>query len=491
MQLLKSKVFLGTVIMTAFSLLVRVLGFVFRIYLSNRIGAEGMGQYQLVNSVYMLAATVVTSGIGAAVTRLTAELVSSGRDEKGAVKTSLHVCGILGIGVGILLFAGAPLWTKLFLYDRHLVSAVRILAPCMPAIALCSCFCGYFYGVRHVLPAAFTQFLEQAVRIAVLVIGFEFLGNTSTSSGVTIAVLSVSLGEILSCFYIAFRYHFYGVKTPQKGISYFALLSVSTPIAANGYLNAILRMVENVLIPKLLMQFGMDLSGSLSLFGLLKGMVMPVLQLPSALISALSMNLMPSLAAAQTRQNHRRIRLALEKSVGIALIGGILMVGILVTFPYALGETLYHSKEAGHLLERMAFICPLIYLEIVLVGALNSLGLQRVAFRNSLVDSLVKLFVLCVGIPRYGFLAYLAAISASCVVCVAMNLTALLKKVSLVLDVKRMVLFPVVSMVIARVVILEIKKAAWGFPMPLVLEIALFCGVYAAGLWLLLKQHFG
>lgn len=495
MQILKSKVFMGTVVMTVFSLLVRILGFVFRIWLADAIGAEGMGQYQLVTSVYMLCATLVTSGIGAAVTRLTAETVaqSGAGASKSAVKTALRLTGFLGIAVGSALFCFAPTWTKLFLYDENLVHTLRILGPCMPFIAWCACFSGYFYGSRRVLPAAFTQFLEQVVRMVVVFFGLRALGEAPIYARVTVAVLAISAGEILSCLYIALRYHFFGPKTPNRGISYGQLLSVSAPIAANGYLNSVLRMVENVLIPKLLMQSGMNLSGAMSMFGLLKGMVMPVLQLPSAIISALAMNLMPALAAAHTGGHQKRVRLAVEKSIAVALIGGILAVGILVTFPYELGQALYHSHDAGWMLARMACICPLIYLEIVLVGALNSLGQQRIAFRNSVIDSLAKLTVLIIGVPRYGFSAYLVAVGAGCVVCVAINFHALLKTVSIVFDARSLLLFPLLASGVAYMAALGMKKAAWLSATPLVMQlgmgIGVFAGVYAV-VMLLLKKHF-
>lgn len=481
MQIFKSKVFLGTVVMTAFSLLVRVLGFVFRIRLADAIGAEGMGQYQLVTSVYMLCATLVTSGVGVAVTRLTAESLSEGTS-KSAAKSALRLTGFLGIAVGSGLFFFAPLWTKLFLYDANLVNTLRILGPCMPFIAWCACFSGYFYGIRRVLPAAFTQLLEQLVRLGVVFFGLAALGDAPVYQKVTVAVLSISAGEILSCIYIGIRYRFYGPKSPNRGISYGQLLSVSAPIAANGYLNSVLRMVENVLIPKLLMQSGMDLSGAMSLFGLLKGMVMPLLQLPSAIISALSMNLMPALAAARAGGHQKRVRMAVEKSLGVALIGGILTVGIFMTFPYELGQVLYHSQEAGQLLAQMACICPLIYLEIVLVGALNSLGQQKIAFRNSVIDSLAKLTVLIIGVPRYGFSAYLLAVGVGCVVCVAVNFSALFKTVSFVFDARRLLVFPLLSAGMAYLGVQGIKKAAWLCAMPQVVQLGIgalvFAGIY-------------
>ena len=495
MGLLKSKVFMGTVVMTVFSVLVRVLGFVFRIRLADLVGTEGMGKYQLVTSVYMLGATLVTSGIGAAVTRLTAETVAKNglSASKSVTRSALRMVFLPGLFVGGALFFAAPLWTKLFLYDPQLVGAVRILGPCMPFIAWCACFSGYFYGTRRVLPASFTQFLEQLVRIGVLFFGLVRMGEAPLYARVTLAVAAISLGEILSCLYIAFRYRCckdgYGAPVHSR-----ELLSVSMPIAANGYLNAVLRLTENVLIPRLLLISGLTMSRALSLFGLLKGMVLPVLQLPSAIISALAMNLMPALAEAHTQGHNKRVRMALEKSIEIACVGGILAVGLLLSFAEEVGVLLYHNREAGVLLRQLAFICPLIYLEIVLVGALNSLGRQRTALRNSLIDSAAKLIVLILGVPRYGFSAYLAAVAAGCVVCVAANFSTLSKTVSISLNLRRLLVCPTFSALMATLPVWSIKKAAGYNALPLLSRTMVGVGVFMIlfGLtFLLLKEKGG
>ena len=109
---MNKKVFVkNTAIMTGCSLLLRSLGIVFRIFISNRVGAEGMGLYQLVFSVYVLGTTFATSGLHTAVTRLAAEKLAYG--DYGAVRRLLRVATLCCLLVGgisaLLLYGGAPL----------------------------------------------------------------------------------------------------------------------------------------------------------------------------------------------------------------------------------------------------------------------------------------------------------------------------------------------------------------------------------------------
>ena len=66
----KRKFFVQGAVLTAFSLLLRAANIGYRSWLSGKIGAEGMGLYQLIFSVFMLSVTLSTSGISLAVTRM-------------------------------------------------------------------------------------------------------------------------------------------------------------------------------------------------------------------------------------------------------------------------------------------------------------------------------------------------------------------------------------------------------------------------------------
>ena len=79
----------GALIVLAASLITRILGFVFRVYISNQLGAEGMGLYQLVLSLYMLVVTFATSGISVAVSRMVAEQLEV--NKYGSTKTVLRM----------------------------------------------------------------------------------------------------------------------------------------------------------------------------------------------------------------------------------------------------------------------------------------------------------------------------------------------------------------------------------------------------------------
>ena len=104
----------NTAVMTMTSLLLRSLGIVFRIFISNRVGAEGMGLYQLVLSVYVLGGTFASAGLVTAVTRLVAEQLIRGnrRAARWVMRASMALCIAIGLASAVLLYrpSGSAAW---------------------------------------------------------------------------------------------------------------------------------------------------------------------------------------------------------------------------------------------------------------------------------------------------------------------------------------------------------------------------------------------
>ena len=139
-------------ILTVTSLLLRFLGMLFRIYMSNAVGAEGMGVYQLILSVYLLVSTLSTCGISTAVTRLvTEELV---RGSRASLRRLMRFAILLSIGIGTLSLIGvtaaAEPIARFFLRDIRAVPALRILGIGLPFMGTSACLKGYFLARRRV-----------------------------------------------------------------------------------------------------------------------------------------------------------------------------------------------------------------------------------------------------------------------------------------------------------------------------------------------------
>ena len=147
---------INSLMLTSAVLLSRVIGISFRVYMSNKIGAEGIGLYQLICTIFLFASTFVTSGVSLAVTRLVTEALA--RKEYQKAKTAVRRALVLGLFFSLLmggaLFFSADYIGNQVLKDPRTILSLKILAPSLPFMAVSACFRGYFFAVRQVIKTA-------------------------------------------------------------------------------------------------------------------------------------------------------------------------------------------------------------------------------------------------------------------------------------------------------------------------------------------------
>jgi len=137
----RKKILTGALILTAAGIITRILGFVYRVYMSNLMGAEGMGLYQLIMPIYTLAWSISCAGFNTTVSKLTAQERAKG--EYGNMTRMLKQSVIITTGLGALLtvalFFGAELLSVHFFNDMRTLLPLQILSLAFPFMAAGRC----------------------------------------------------------------------------------------------------------------------------------------------------------------------------------------------------------------------------------------------------------------------------------------------------------------------------------------------------------------
>ncbi len=406
----------NTAVMTGTSLLLRTLGIVFRIFISNRVGAEGMGLYQLVFSVYVLGAAFASSGITTAVTCLAAEQLTR-RDNRalGRIMGLATVACLLVGGVsGILLYGGAPLIGG-WIGDSRTIPAVAVSGLALPFVGLSSCYKGYFMARRRAWPPCLSQLVEQGVRIGGILWMLATFWDGSLERACVLIILGDALSETVACLYlyIAYRADRAQVKktanpavTPPLGLLR-SLLHIAVPLTAGRYLSTILRTVENILVPARLTLFTRSECLSLEQFGAVKGMALPLLFFPSALLLTVSGLLVPELADAHALGQRRQVARLVEQALHITLPAATLIGCLFTVLGRGLGNLLYDTPLVGVLLQILGPLAPIMYLDSVATGMLKGLGEQVHSLLYAVIDSAVRISLIWLLLPRYGLAGFL------------------------------------------------------------------------------------
>jgi len=451
------KVFLKNgIILTATSLFLRLVGIIFNTYISNAVGAEGMGVYSLVQSVFGFGVTFACSGINLGATRLVSEALA--KDNYKEIKKSVRVCvcySLLFSGIAcISLFCGAEYIGTVFLKDTRTVKSLRMLALALPFISLSSVFSGYFSAMRRVYKNALVMISEQFVRITVTV----RLVSLYPFKSVEYACVGVALGTIISEFgalvfnlillYFDYRKILDKKEKPCSGISK-KLAGISLPLALSTYIRSGLVTVEHLLIPFGLRKNGASYSLSMSTYGIVQGMVLPLILFPSCIIYSFSGLLVPEIAAMKERQEYEKINKAVSNVIKYALYFSIGVAGILMCYSYELSMIFYNSSEAYEYIWLFAPLVTVMYLDGAIDGILKGLNEQLHSMKINIADALISVLLVYYLVPLLGVKGYIIAVFVSEIFNCSMSLIRLVKICSPGISISKFVVKPIISAIVS------------------------------------------
>lgn len=434
MKLNKENVIIGTLMLSASSIFVRMIGFVFRIYLSNTMGAEGIGLYSLIMSLYSLCATIATSGISTSVSKMVAEQLALGKraNAKRILRRSVMLSLGISCTVGLVVFLFADVIAGSVLHDVRTALSLKLLAPGMPFLSVSACIRGYFIAERHMANPASGQVVEQLCKMAFIIALLNIWLPKGLEYGCAVVVLGITLGEAICFAYslVGFllerRRGLPGGRADLKGVTR-GILAIAVPISLSSYIRSALRLLEDVLILSGLKTFSGQDDVATGLYGMLKGMVMPLLIFPLSLLSAFVTTLTPEISRLGAQDNPRRMERTISMVLRYTSIIGIFIVGVFMTFSYELGMVVYKDAQVGDMLRQMSFLCPFMCIEMVVVGILQGLGEQVSSLRYSVSDCVVRIALVYVLIPMRGVQGFVVMVVVSNLFTSLLNLRRLVK----------------------------------------------------------------
>lgn len=444
-----SNIVRGTLILTLSGFIIRFIGFFYRIFLSNAMGAELMGIYQLIFPVYGICFTIYATGIQTSISRMVAGEIGK-RNPKNVYKIlriGMFLSVSLAAVLSVIVYFNADFIAWRLLMEERCTSSLKILAIVFPFCGVTSCINGYYYGLKKAGVPAMTQLLEQVVRVIVVYAIALFLGNGDIKVTCEMAVIGIAAGEISSSIYNFIS--LFCTKSPSKLIPSGPdpnalesrrihiikdLFALSIPLSANRLLLSILHSIEAVLIPAMLRRHGLSTQEALILYGILNGMSIPFIMFPTAIINSLAVLVLPTISEAQAVNNDKLIGKTTAISIKYSLIIGIISTGIFLAFGKDLGNAVFHNQLAGSYLIILAWLCPFFYLATTLSSIINGLGKAYITFINSVIGTLCRILLIILLIPARGINGYLIALLIGELIITGLDTFAVIRYVHFSLD---------------------------------------------------------
>ncbi len=290
----------NTIILSLFLLVSKFIGALYKIPLSNILGTEGIGLYQMVFPVYSLFLVFITGGMPVFV----AQKISSYR----AKNDLLHINKIIKSSLIISLFFASVFCAILFIFSvpiarlqgnqsaylGYITVAISILFSSITCV-----YRGYFQGLENMMPTAISGLIEQLVKLCIGLSFSYFLLQFGLIYAVSGAFLGVLVSEIASFIYVAFVYQIKKLKVNNKIYIKFDdlknLFKEFLPITLNNLILPLSSCLDTFIVVNLLSYSGIDIKTATSLFGIATGMISPLVNFPILLCGTLSVAVLPTL----------------------------------------------------------------------------------------------------------------------------------------------------------------------------------------------------
>lgn len=467
---LKSNIIKGTLILSCASILSRIIGFIYRIYLADILGEQLLGTYQLIFPIYVLCFTIYGAGMQSAISQVVATLMGKNnthpQDSNFKDNTSKYSSSSIAVSKNnnnsslvkgnypfvsssarnitprTILLAGTILSFILALFLSIFINFnskwiacnilmvpdcdiyLKLLTYLFPFCSISACICGYQYGLENAKPPAIAGIIEQITRILFVFIVQGFFSDKEICC--QIAVYGLTVGE-----FFGFLYNMSTIKNKTFNKrknkislkeSFKLLLPVFISLTSIKLTISLLHSVESIFIPASLVKYGYTMNEALSVYGIYSGMAMPFIMFPATITMAISTMLLPAVSKAHSSGNKKQIKKLIRRTSYFCLVTGMAATVFFLLFGNICASLFFHNELAGRYLTVMSFLCPFLYLNMTYSSILNGLGKPHMTFVITVVCTLIKILSLIFFVPKYGMIAYIAAsLVAEALLCVMLR----------------------------------------------------------------------
>lgn len=430
------KLFHNTLLLTATSFLMRTVSVSFNVYLTGKIGSDGIGLFQLVTAVYGMAITFSSAGIRLASMRLVADNQTVRKhSDRQIMKMCIAYSFICGVVVALILSGFSGLVGQKWIGDIRSVPSLKVLSLSLPFVSVSAALGGYFTAMGKIVRYTVVQFMEQIFKICVTVFALRAVLSHGLEAACIAIVFGMTCGEIFSAVCSFVLYRLTSEKSASQGNAgeiAKKMLRIALPDAVGAEMRSILMTVEHLLIPVGLRKSGSNLQSAMSTYGIVHGMALPLVLYPSALLSSLSGLLVPEISAQHIIKNNARIGYMIARVLHIALIFSLGTAGIMYFCSENISLAVYGNTDVGFYTKLLSPLIPVMYMDMTIDGMLKGLDQQVSYMRYNIIDATVCVVMVYFLVPVLAVKGYIMVVFMSEII----NFTLSFRRLTMVSEVR-------------------------------------------------------
>lgn len=278
---------------------------------------------------------------------------------------------------------------------------------------------GYFVGVRRVHKNAIAKFFEEFIKIIASFILLSLFMPPGIESACYSLILGDVISEVLSFAYLYFLY--IKDKKENSPLSNFRdldsynkrILRISMPVALTSYLRSGLSTLKQILVPSSLEKNGLSCSESLSKYGLVCGMAMPIIMFSSIFVNCFANLLVPEFSRYFVKKDFKRIKNVTRFILIITtIISGILAFAFFIFAP-KICIIFYNNSEVVKYVKILSPLIVFICLDIVIDCILKGLDKQVSVMTINIIDCVTSIVFIYLVVPHLGINGFIFSIILS------------------------------------------------------------------------------
>lgn len=434
----------GTIILVAANAVSKILGAVFKIPITYILDEEGMAIFNSAMQIYVMVLMLIISGLPVAISKLIAEQTALKNETNvhKIVRVSEMILVILGIMGSLILFFGAEIFANI-MRDTKTVFAIQAIAPAVFFVAIGVVYKSYYQGIQNMTPTAISQVIESVIKLAagygIAVLLIEYNVQIKSAG----AILGTTVGEVIATFILMLLYLPDRHKLKKNGDTKTSMstmtivkkiVTVAVPLTFASGIGSILSVIDISMIrsrlqaiqfteqtaQRLLSQYGgytnlfdnvvntlkMSEEGARWLYGAYSGYTLTIFYLPSGIVGALAVSILPVIAGAYAVGDIKKISYYVQLAMRIAVLIALPCSAGMFMLSEPILNLLFKNSASALMLTVISPCIMTVCLTTISTSVLQATGHIMIPFRNMLIGSALKLITIyfLIAEPQFNIL---------------------------------------------------------------------------------------
>ncbi|MFI3172189.1 MAG: polysaccharide biosynthesis protein [Eubacteriales bacterium] len=430
------------IILASASIIVRLIGLVYRIPLTNILGDKGIALYGYAFEVYNIALLLSSYSLPLAVSKLVSARVVKGerRNAYRVFKLAFLLATVVGFVVALIVFFGADFIAGTIMKADESAYALRVLAPCLFIVAILGVMRGYCQGLGTTIPTAISQILEQIVNAIISIVAAYYLVQLGAEAALTSnndmlsyaygaagGTLGTVTGALAALFFMLFVFYSYRpiinkqMKREQNTTEeayrniFKILIMTVVPVIFSTAIYNINGILDQSIYNNVMLAQGYTEDEYYVLWGMYSGKYKVLMNVPLGVSNAFAASVIPSLTAAAVARNrkemHAKIALAIRMSMLIAIPS---CVAFLI-FAKPILDLLFSGDNttASYILMMGSLSVALFCLSTITNGILQGINRMSLPIKNAAKSLVIHLVFLILFLFVFKWHIYAVVLSST------------------------------------------------------------------------------